>query len=87
MAVCSEECQYSQVLSSRVLCRTKKNSVTRFGGHSDGNCYAILQTLNVSDDLKWTKTQPVHPYFYRSTMGFTHPNNRWTGLCMKLWLS
>ena len=28
---------------------------------------------------------PVHPYFYLSTTGFPHPNDRWTGLCIKLW--
>ena len=29
-------------------------SHTCFGGHMDVNCYASVQTLNVSDDLKWT---------------------------------
>jgi len=29
---------------------------------------------------------PVHIYFYRSTVGFTCPNDRWMGFCIKLWL-
>ena len=28
---------------------------------------------------------PIHPHFYPSTMVFTHPNDGWTGLCIKLW--
>ena len=29
----------------------------------------------------------VNPYFYPSKTGFTRPNDRWTGLCIKLWFS
>ena len=28
---------------------------------------------------------PIHPYFYPSIFVFTHPNDRWSGLCIKLW--
>ena len=31
-------------------------------------------------------TTPPHPHFYPSTMVFTHPNDGWTGLCIKLCL-
>ena len=27
------------------------------------------------------------PFFYPSTTVFTHPNDGWTGLCIKLWQS
>ena len=37
-------------------------SHTCFGGHMDVNCYARLQTLNVSDDLKWTPNT-IYPHF------------------------
>ena len=33
-----------------------------FGGHMDVNCLANLQTLNVSDDLKWTTNTHVTPF-------------------------
>ena len=25
----------------------------------------------------------IHPYFYTSKTGFTHPNDGWTGLCLE----
>ena len=34
-------------------------SQTCFGGHMDINCYASLQTLNVSDELKWNTNTHV----------------------------
>ena len=37
-------------------------SHTCFGGHMDANCKASLQTLNVSDDLKWTTNTHVAPF-------------------------
>ena len=33
-----------------------------FGGHMGVNCSASLQTLNVSDDLKWTTNTRVTPF-------------------------
>ena len=30
---------------------------------------------------------PVHPYFCPSIFVFTHPNDGWTGLYIKLWVS
>ena len=35
---------------------------TCFGGHMNVNCVASLQTLNVSDDLKWTTNAHVTPF-------------------------
>ena len=86
-------------------------SHTSFGGHMDVDYLGSLQTLNVSDDLKWTTNThmtpftltfeaqltismiledlflllnflPVQPYFYPSTMVFTHPND---GCMYSLW--
>ncbi|KAK2193100.1 hypothetical protein NP493_17g06000 [Ridgeia piscesae] len=37
-------------------------SHTCFGGHMDVNCSASLQTLDVSDDLKWTTNTHVTPF-------------------------
>ena len=39
-------------------------SHTCFGGHMDVNCLASLQTINVSDDLRWTTN-------IRDTISFT----------------
>ena len=36
--------------------------LTCFGGNMDVNCQASLQTLNVSDDLKWTTNTHVTPF-------------------------
>ena len=55
------------------------------------NTHVIPFTLISKAQLIW-KTffgsfifLPVHPYFYPSTTVFTRPNDRWTGLCIKLW--
>ena len=37
-------------------------SHTCFGGHMDVNCYASLQIVNVSGDLKWTTNTHVTPF-------------------------
>ena len=37
-------------------------SHTCFGGHMAVNCYGSLQTLNMSDDLKWTINTHVTPF-------------------------
>ena len=38
-----------------------------FGGHMDVNCSASLQTLNVSDDMKWTTNTHVTPFTIKLT--------------------
>ena len=40
--------------------------------------------LSVDDCLLYRTISPVHPYFYPSTTVSTQPNDRWTGLCIKL---
>ena len=33
----------------------------------------------------FTHPPPVHPYFYPSIFVFSHPNDGWAGLYIKLW--
>ena len=47
----------------------------------------VYEFSDVPDDLKWTTNThitPVHPYFCPSIFVFTHPNDGWTGLYIKL---
>ena len=50
---------------------------THFWGITD-NIHAFGRLIVPSNFL------PVLPYFYPSTMVFTHPNDGWTVLCIKL---
>ena len=56
--------------------------------HTDDTIYTHFQSItnNIYGLLIHLFTRPpVHPYFYPSIFVFTCPNDRWTGLCIKLY--
>ena len=82
---------------SRALWRITLLPVTHvlFGGHMDVNIEMCMMTWNALQTHMWhhfwlfnffTHPPPIHPYFYLSIFVFTCPNDRWTGLYIKLWL-
>ena len=58
---------------------TRDTLCTHFQGITN-NIYGFRRIL-----LLFTHPSPVHPYFYPSISIFTHPNDGWTGLYIKLW--
>ena len=45
---------------------------------------AYLTIFMIFENFFTFHPSPVQPYFYPYRTGFTHPNDGWTGLCIKL---